>query len=263
VGRVNDRFFDSNGVTIRYVLQGEGETVVLIHGFVIGMEPNWIETGMLDMLSRDHHVIALDLRGHGKSGKPHDPASYGVEMIHDVLRLMDHLRIERAHVVGYSMGGELALKLLELAPERLLSLILGGAGWVRSGDFKHKTWAEGADLLGKVQPGASISASIWPNESERPPREVQEIFDNNDPVALAAVAHGMLGVLVPEEVLRANQVRTLVVFGENDWIRPSSEGMEEVMSNLTLRVIPGQDHMAAMGSEEFKELIRGFISGGG
>lgn len=256
----HDEYFDSDGVRIRYLVQGEGEPVILIHGFVFGMEPNWIDTSVVDALSRDYRVVALDLRGHGKSDKPHEAARYGVEMIRDVLRLMDHLRIERAHVVGYSMGGELALKLLELAPGRLRSLILGGAGWMRAGDFKHTSWAEGAALMARVQPGESISSYVWPDEKARPPQEVQDVFDANDPAALAAVSEGMLHVLVPEDVLRSNEVPTLVVFGEHDWIKPNGDALPEVMTNLTMRVIPGLDHGAVMGSEAFKSLVRTFIA---
>jgi pimeloyl-ACP methyl ester carboxylesterase len=255
-----DRFFDSGGVRIRYRVAGEGEPVVLVHGFVFAMEPSWVRTGVMEALSRDHRVVALDLRGHGESGKPHDPGRYGVEMIRDVLRLMDHLGIERAHLVGYSMGGELALKLLELAPERLLSLVIGGAGWVRAGDFKHRSWEVGADLLARVGPGESISAHVFPDPDARPPAEVLAVFDANDPAALAAVSRGMLGVEVPEAVLRANRVPTLVVFGEHDWIRPSGDAMPGVMASLAMRVIPGQDHGVAGGSDEFKAIVREFIA---
>lgn len=255
-----DRYFDSDGLRIRYVVAGEGEPVVLVHGFVFAMEPNWIDTGFFEALSRDYRVVALDLRGHGKSDKPHDAARYGVEMIRDVLRLMDHLQVERAHVVGYSMGGELALKLLELAPDRLLSLVLGGAGWVQPGDFKHRSWAEGAELLVQVKPGESISSYVWPEESERPPEAIRAVFDDNDAAALAAVSRGMLEVTVPEEVLRSSRVPTLVVFGEQDWIRPSGDAMPAVMPGLTMHVIPGQDHGAVMGSDAFKRLVRTFLA---
>src|SRR5215204_7274356 len=106
-----ERFFDSRGVRIRYIDSGAGVPVVLVHGFTANIERAWIETGMVDNLARDHRVIALDLRGHGKSGKPHEPAAYD-EIALDVVRLMDQLRIERAHAVGYSLGGIILAKLL-------------------------------------------------------------------------------------------------------------------------------------------------------
>src|SRR5438552_13310574 len=108
-----DHYFDSNGVRIRYVVAGSGEPVVLIHGWSADAEM-W-QPLMAD-LSRDYQVIALDCRGHGKSGKPHDPAKYGIEMTRDVVRLLDHLGIEKAHIAGYSMGGSIAIKLLSEHP---------------------------------------------------------------------------------------------------------------------------------------------------
>src|SRR6476469_4469889 len=86
-----DKFFNSNGVQIRYVDQGSGEPVVLVHGYTGNIERGWIDTGVFANLSKDHRVIAFDARGHGKSGKPHDPKAYGNEMAQDIGRLMDHL----------------------------------------------------------------------------------------------------------------------------------------------------------------------------
>jgi pimeloyl-ACP methyl ester carboxylesterase len=97
-----DSRFDSNGVPIRYVMSGAGEPVILIHGF-------WATAEMWDpvrtQLSSHYLVIAMDCRGHGQSGKPHEPSAYGIEMANDVIRLLDHLHIQRAHVVGHSIGG--------------------------------------------------------------------------------------------------------------------------------------------------------------
>ena len=98
-----DKYYSSDGVRIRFVEQGAGEPIVLIHG-LLGSIDDWRRTTrVLDDLSRDHRVIALDLRGHGQSDKPRDPAAYGARLTEDVLRLLDHLKIERAHIVGYSV----------------------------------------------------------------------------------------------------------------------------------------------------------------
>ena len=98
------QFFDSNGVQIHYVDQGEGEPVVLIHAMLETLEA-WtdspVESGLLDA---GYRVLAFDVRPHGQSGKPHDPTKYGIEVVRDVVRLLDHLALDRAHVVGYSMG---------------------------------------------------------------------------------------------------------------------------------------------------------------
>ena len=250
-------YFNSGGVKIRYVMRGQGEPVIMLHGFIFSAKSNWIEGGVFEALSQDYRVVALDLRGHGESGKPHDAGSYGLKMINDVLRLMDHLKIERAHMIGYSLGGILALKLIEVAPERLLSLVLGGAGWVRDGDQR---WRALAEMLASVKPGESLSSHFWPNERERPPREVRQIVDSNDPVALAALSRGMPNVTVTEGVLRSNRVPILGVFGEHDPRQVEGASMKGVAGNFAMRVIPGLDHNTLAGSEEFKSAIREFIS---
>jgi pimeloyl-ACP methyl ester carboxylesterase len=100
-------------VRIRFVEEGAGEPVVLLHGFAGSLTNAWRGTGVLADLSKDHRVVAMDLRGHGRSGKPHSADAYGDEMVQDVVRLMDHLKMPRAHVVGYSLGGAVAAKLAE------------------------------------------------------------------------------------------------------------------------------------------------------
>src|SRR4051794_26538244 len=112
-----ERFFDAGGVRIRYVDQGKGPPVVLVHGFTGDIERSWLNTGLLPDLARDHRVLALDLRGHGHSDKPHDPPAYD-EIALDVIRLLDHLKIEKADVVRYSLGGIIVAKLLTTHPNR-------------------------------------------------------------------------------------------------------------------------------------------------
>jgi pimeloyl-ACP methyl ester carboxylesterase len=119
-GSAQDNFFDSNGVRIRYVDRGAGEPVVLIHGGGSTLE-SWVDSGVLPNLAKDYRVIALDARGFGKSGKPHDVKAYGPEMGLDVIRLLDHLGIQRAHVVGYSMGAHITAQLLTTHPQRFLT----------------------------------------------------------------------------------------------------------------------------------------------
>src|SRR5438552_1973382 len=106
-----DRFFDSKGVRIHYVIEGQGEPVLLVHGFAANIQLQWGLPGVLKTLAKDYQVIAIDCRGHGGSGKPHDPAMYGIEVVEDLVRLLDHLDIRRAHVVGYSLGAFITLKL--------------------------------------------------------------------------------------------------------------------------------------------------------
>jgi pimeloyl-ACP methyl ester carboxylesterase len=184
--------FDASGVNIHYLVAGDGELVILLHGFIFSVGPAWVDGGFFAELSQTNRVAAMDLRGHGESGKPHDPKRYGVEMVDDVLRLMDRLQFDKAHVVGYSLGGMLACKCLEVAPERLRSVAIGGAGWVREGDATHRSWLPLAEMLERVRPGEALSSYFWPNADTRPPREVQDLVDGNDPAALAGVVRDAL-----------------------------------------------------------------------
>ena len=121
---------DSAGVPIYYEIAGEGPPIVLVHGYLSSLEGNWGQSGWIDFLvGRGHSVVGLDCRGHGRSGKPHDPAAYeDPRMPGDVLAVMDAAALERVDLMGYSMGGAIAAALLARYPERFTSVIVGGAG---------------------------------------------------------------------------------------------------------------------------------------
>jgi pimeloyl-ACP methyl ester carboxylesterase len=252
--------FDSGGVNIHYVVAGEGAPVILLHGFIFSIGPAWISGGFLDALSKTNRVAAMDLRGHGQSGKPHDPKRYGLEMIDDVLRLMDHLRFDKAHLVGYSLGGMLACKCLEVAPRRLRTVVIGGAGWVREGDGTHRSWLPLAEMLERVRPGETLSSHFWPNPDTRPPREVQDLVDANDPAALTGVARGMLEMTVGKEVLETNRVPALAICGEQDPVKASVLEMKTAMRDLEVQIVAGYDHNTLPGSKEFRDAIRAFVA---
>jgi pimeloyl-ACP methyl ester carboxylesterase len=132
--------FDAEGVKIHYLIAGKGSPVVLIHGLYSSAQLNWQLPGILGHLARDHQVIALDLPGHGRSDKPDKAEAYGVQMADDVALLLDHLKIEKAHVVGYSLGGMVAAKFMTRHSDRVLSVTLGGMGWLRDGSLLQKFW---------------------------------------------------------------------------------------------------------------------------
>ncbi len=119
-------FFVSGGVRIHYVDEGKDDPVVLVHGFT-GSIAGWVDPGVMANLSRDYRVIALDLRGHGKSGKPHDSGAYGENLGIDAIRLMDHLGTAKAHIVGYSLGARITSYLLTTYPNRFITATLGGS----------------------------------------------------------------------------------------------------------------------------------------
>ena len=119
-----------NGCPINYIVEGTGAPVMLIHGFASSLQGNWRAPGIVDAIVKaGRQVIAIDCRGHGRSGKPHDPAAYADSaMADDAVAVLDHLHIEKADLAGYSMGGFLSSTLLVNRPERWRSVIISGMG---------------------------------------------------------------------------------------------------------------------------------------
>jgi pimeloyl-ACP methyl ester carboxylesterase len=140
IAAAESQFFDAKGVKIHFLIEGTGEPVVLIHGLDSSARVNWQMPGTIDALAKDHQVIAIDLPGYGESDKPVDPAAYGEQWVDDVILLLNHLNIRKAHIVGYSMGGMVALKLIAEHPDRVISGTLGGAGWLREDSILQKIW---------------------------------------------------------------------------------------------------------------------------
>ena len=122
--------FRNGDVEIAYLDEGEGEPIVLVHGFASTKEVNWVQPGWIGTLNRaGRRAVALDNRGHGASSKLYDPAAYhSAAMADDVRALLDHLKIERADIMGYSMGARITAFLAVKHPERVRSAILGGLG---------------------------------------------------------------------------------------------------------------------------------------
>jgi pimeloyl-ACP methyl ester carboxylesterase len=258
-----DGTFDSKGVPIHYRDRGRGEAVVLVHGFALNLE-RWEAAGVPQKLeAAGYRAITIDCRGHGTSGKPHDPAAYGAEMSKDLVRLLDHLGIDKAHLVGYSMGGFVANKARELHPERFHSMILGGSGWYRAGDhaiaeLEPKDIAEGLERTGDFR------FMLRAFEANRDPPVTDEeieirnrrMMEGSDPQALAAVMRGWEGFAVSEQNLRANSVPSLAIVGSVDPIKPKTDRLAEVMKRLEVRVLPGADHGALADPRFVEEVIK-------
>ncbi len=218
-----DRFFDANGVRIRYVEQGSGQPVVLVHGFSSTIETGSINPGVFSNLAKDHRVIALDLRGRGKSERPRDAKAYGSEVALDVVRLFDHLKIQRAHIVGYSMGGTIVLKLLTTHPDRFSAAVVGGSegrrNWTAEDD--RDTEAEALEFE-KGTPFRSSILRTWPTDQPKPSEEaIQQLSQDrikrgNDPAAFAADVRGRRAQAVTDADLAAVRVPTLALVGTAD-----------------------------------------------
>jgi pimeloyl-ACP methyl ester carboxylesterase len=156
VDRPESATFSAKGVNIHYLIQGQGQPVVLIHGLHASAEMNWNLPGVMAELAKDHQVIAIDMPGHGRSDKPTDDKAYGKEIVEDVLLLLDHLKIKRAHIVGYSLGGMVAMKFLSTHPDRALSGTIGGMGWLRDGSALQDIWQKAPERDGSRTPSAFI-----------------------------------------------------------------------------------------------------------
>ncbi len=255
-------YFESDGVRIGYLVRGSGPPVVLVHGFMVSTALNWVGPGTLDSLATRYTVVALDLRGHGVSEKPHDPSAYGMAFVDDVVRLLDHLNIQRAHVVGYSMGSVVTLKLLSMYPERVISAVLGGFGWRPPGlDPPEGVVQLHAQLERAVRGEATLADLLAASESIDFPPPVRSALNSNDLVALTAVQAGDPALHnVSETALRANATPVMVVVGELDWARPDAEQMVEVLSESQIQVIPGGTHVSTITHPQFLEIVMRFLA---
>ena len=265
VSEAEGRYFDSNGVKIHYVVIGEGEPIVLVHGFTMDYKSEWGGRGLLGPLSERYKVIAIDNRGHGKSDKPHDPEMYGTEMVKDIVRLLDYLEIEKAHVAGYSLGGFITVKLLTMYPERIQSAVIGGAGWRKDFGDREAVWMGLADSLEKGEGFGPMIAALTPEGRPQPTEEQVAamsalIAARNDLQALAAVIRGMREAMVTEEELRANKVPALSIIGGVDPLKADADALKEVMSNLEVVVIEGADHPGCIASPKFRESMLEFLA---
>jgi pimeloyl-ACP methyl ester carboxylesterase len=241
-----DRFFESAGVRLRYVDRGAGAPVVLVHGFTADIERAWIDTGVLPALAREYRAIALDLRGHGKSDKPHEASAYD-HVATDVIALLDHLGIEQAHLVGYSLGGIIAAKLLTTHPQRFRSAVLGAAAYRRSRSERSDREADAAAREIEAGIYRALVVSTAPTD-EPPPSEdwiverSREISKGNDLAAHAALMRARRALLVTDDEASKITVPTLAVVGAADPQLPRIKAMQTVWPALELEVVPGAAH---------------------
>jgi pimeloyl-ACP methyl ester carboxylesterase len=259
---VKDGTFDSAGVPIHYRDWGAGAPVVLIHGFAMNAT-RWEAAGVPQKLAEaGYRALVIDCRGHGLSGKPHDPKAYGAEMARDVVRLLDHLKIQKVDIVGYSMGGFVAGKVRELHPERLRAFVIGGSGWYQKGDYAIADLT-GPDIADSLEKTGDFKLMLRKFEANRVPpvseASIEErnarMMEGNDPKALAAVMRGWESFAVPEESLRANTVPALAIIGSEDPIKPKTDRLKGVMKGLGVKIIEGADHGALAHPSFVQEVV--------
>jgi pimeloyl-ACP methyl ester carboxylesterase len=255
-------FFDSAGVKIHYLDRGQGEPVILIHGFGANLDANW--TPIIYALAKEYRVIALDNRGHGRSDKPVEQAAYGLNMVEDVARLMDHLEIKQAHIVGYSMGGLITGKFLATHPERVASAVIGGMGWMEL-DAQWSKFLD--DVASNLEAGNGplpllkfLSSHMEPQAAENRAQGLNTVFKlTNNQKALAACARQFPQFAITKDTLAANQRPALAVIGENDPFKKNVDDMQKLMGNLQVIIVPGGDHMSTFMSPMFLKEVRTFL----
>ena len=243
--------FLSNNVNIAYEVHGDGEPILLIHGFASNSRINWQSTGWIDLLTKvGRQVITIDNRGHGKSDKPHDAESYSSpEMARDSSNLINHLGHEKVDVMGYSMGARLTALLGINHPTQARSLVIAGlAGNMITG-------VEGSDeIVAALRAPSLAGAKGVQGKAFRTFAEQT----GSDLEALAACMSSHR-ILVSEEDLGKISTPTLVVAGEDDDIAGSVGSLVDVIPYAEGVVLPGRDHMKAVGDKTYKLSVLDFL----
>jgi pimeloyl-ACP methyl ester carboxylesterase len=242
----------TNGaVEIDYLDTGEGDPIVLVHGFASNKEVNWVQPGWVKTLTDSgRRVVALDNRGHGRSSKLYDPAQYHSDgMADDVRALLDALALPRADIMGYSMGARIGAYFARAHPQRTRSLILGGLG-IRL--------VEGVGLPESI--ADALEAPNLASVTDPTGRAFRAFADQtkSDLRALAACIRGSRQVLSRDEVARI-AAPVLIAVGTKDEVAGSAQELAALIPGARALDIPNRDHMLAVGDKVFKQGVLQFL----
>ena len=246
------RHFAHDGVEIAFLDEGEGEPIVLVHGFASNAQVNWVYPGWVATLTKaGRRVIALDNRGHGASSKLYDPAAYhSAIMAEDVRALLDHVGVGVADVLGYSMGARIAAFLALAHPARLRKAVSGGLG---------------SHLIDGVGLPESIAEALEaPSLADvrDPQGRVFRAFaeqTRSDLSALAACIRGSRQTLSRDQVASI-RIPVLVAVGTKDTVAGSAHELAALLPAGRAFDIPGRDHMLAVGDKVFKQGVQTFLA---
>jgi pimeloyl-ACP methyl ester carboxylesterase len=244
--------FSHGSVEIAYLDEGQGDPIILIHGFASSKDVNWVQPGWFTTLKgAGYRVIALDNRGHGQSAKLYDPEDYHTsKMASDVKALMAHLGIGRADVMGYSMGARITAFLALESPELTRSIVLGGLGI-------HLV--EGVGL--PVSIAEAMEAPSLADVTDAQGHIFRSFADKtkSDRRALAACIRGSRQEMTREQVASI-KVPTLVAIGTRDLVAGSPDKLVALMPNARALPIPDRDHMIAVGDKVYKAGVLQFLA---
>lgn len=256
--------FETGGVTIRYTDEGTGPAVILLHSFA-GSSVLWDEAGLANI--DGFRTLTFDARGHGASDKPTDPTAYGAQMVDDLRALMAARGIEEAHIIGYSMGAETALKFASLYPDQVLSLTVAGSGWSGEPEAEVYTMISGAlsgvasfaDFMAAMAPDAEMS-----NEAAAAMGAMiaaHGIDPAQEAAPLAAVAAGLPEIIdLTADDFAQFEFPVLGLAGEADPERANVEALAGPLSDYRFVMIPEADHLAAPLSPVFTEAVTTFLA---
>ena len=243
--------FRNGDVVIAYLDQGAGDPIVLVHGFASNSNVDGVYTQWVGALTRaGRRVIALDNRGHGQSSKLYDPAAYHTtKMADDVRALLDHLRLERADVMGYSMGARISAFLAVNSPARVRSVVLGGLG-IRL--------VEGVGLPMSI--AEALEAPSLADVRDPTGRIFRSFAEQtrSDLKALAACIRGSRQTLTREQVAGIG-VAVLVAVGTKDDVAGAPQALAALIPGAQALAIPDRDHMLAVGDKVFKQGVLDFL----
>ena len=243
--------FSSDGVDIAFLDGGEGDPILLIHGFASNHVVNWGATGWIDTLKRaGRRVVAMDVRGHGRSEKLRDPDSYPLATLaDDAARLLDHLDIARADVMGYSMGARITVAMALAHQDRMRSMVLGGMGYAMVEGMK------GEDAI-----VAALEAPSLDDVAGEPGRAYRKFAEQtgSDTLALAACMRKARQIFTPEQ-LATIRIPTLIAIGDKDSVAGSAEGLARLIDGAEVLIIPNRDHMLATGDRHYKDAVLAFL----
>jgi pimeloyl-ACP methyl ester carboxylesterase len=244
--------FHNGAVEIAYLDEGEGDPILLVHGFASSKNVNWVYPAWVSELKKNgRRVIALDNRGHGDSANLYDATAYHIgTMAGDVTALMDHLGIDRADIMGYSLGSRMTAVLARNAPQRLRSAILGGLG---------------IGLIEGGGPGENVATALEAASLDEVTDPVGRTFrafadqTRSDRLALAACLRGSRTLMTRDEAA-AIAVPVLIAVGTSDEIAGSAEELGKVIPGAQVLDIPNRDHMRAVGDKVYKAGVLDFLS---
>ncbi|UXN07473.1 MULTISPECIES: alpha/beta fold hydrolase [unclassified Bartonella] len=245
-------FFESDGYTLAYRDKGNGQPILLIHGFASSSWVNWVAPGWFRTLNdAGYRVIAIDNRGHGFSQKIHDEKAYTPEaMADDAVRLLDHLGIENAHIMGYSMGARITAFACLRHAARVQSAIFGGLGiGMVTGAGRWEPVAEAllADDIASISSERGLMFRKFADQTQ------------SDRLALAACVITSKKELTAAEVFQIKQP-VLVAVGSTDEIGGDPVALAALLPNGEPLVIEGRDHMLAVGDKIYKKGVLEFLA---